>query len=296
MSASRSSSRRFRAPPLLALLAGGGLVLGLPTDAAARDDVLEAPPVLVSTKGGGDSWSTIAELIEAAEAGNPIACFQYADLLETGHLEVKADPARALDFYAQAAADDYAPALFRLAKIYHDALLGQRRDYGRALDYYRRAAAAGSVEATYNVGAMYVSGRGVKRDYAEGLAWLLLAAERGADAAPVDQVKQRLRKRPDLIAAAEKRLPQLRQELAAGAEGATTKTPPPAPGTPPALSVAPPAPDLPRIAPTAPTAPTPLPSLAPTRPMIGVPAIAFPPPPSPPAPPADPAPAPGGRR
>ncbi len=70
-------------------------------------------------------------------------------------------------------------ALFVLGERYENAE-GVERDYAHALDLYCGAAAQGHAEATYNIGWMFLNGRGVTRDDAVGAGWLRLAAERGA--------------------------------------------------------------------------------------------------------------------
>ncbi|MCC5025100.1 MAG: sel1 repeat family protein [Candidatus Synoicihabitans palmerolidicus] len=245
---------------------------------------MSPPPMLVSTTGGGPQWETIPEFAAAAAAkGIPLACFQYAQLLEEGDDDLPAAPERAIERYETAAAAGYGEAIFRLGKINHDGLLGQRKNYDRALELYPRAAVAGVPEAIYNVGAMYVSDRGVKRNYVAGLAWLLLAAEQGSDPGSVDQVKHRLRKRPEMITAAEKRLAGRKAEFTAP----SANTPGPVLQTKSA--------PLPSLAPTAPPLATPpvnniriapsRPTFTPSAPTIGMPSISIPQPAPKPIPP-----------
>ena len=56
-------------------------------------------------------------------------------------------------------------------------------DYTKALSLLGKAAEAGNVEATYHLGFLYHSGRGVKQDYDRACAWYQKAAHNGnADA------------------------------------------------------------------------------------------------------------------
>ena len=259
-------------------------VLGL-TVANARDAdrVIVSAPVIVSMDGGGPAWDTIPELIAAAEDGDALACFQYAQLLEVGD-QVEQDESKAFVFYQKAAFLNYPDAVFRVGKAYHDGLMGQPVNYTGAFEYYERAAYLSVPEASYNVGAMLVSGRGGKRDYVEGLAWLLLAAEHGTDPGSVDQVKARLKRYPDRIARAEKRLPEIKAEIANGHVPRDARKAPPPTLLPPAAPTMTPAPSIkPSIAP-----PT-LPSFGPgsTAPSIGVPKISIPKPNPPPAEPEE---------
>lgn len=277
----------------LVFLSGLAVLFGMagPALLSAQDE----RPVFLSETGGGVSWTDVDEMIAAAQAGNPAARFHYAVMLEEGlDGKVPRDPEQALAIFRKLAADGDHEALFRLGKIAHDGLLGQPRDYGDAMALYRRAAAGGNNTAMHNVGAMYVSGRGVKRDYVEGLAWLMLAAENGLGEASVEQVRHRLRKYPERIAAAERRLPLLKAELAELNPAFTASVATPA-SVPAPLDVPKPARDAgvppPRITPDA-TSPA-LPSLAPASPSIGVPKISIPPPtpaPEPVAPPTTPTP------
>lgn len=108
-----------------------------------------------------------------------------------------------------------------MGKLSHDGK-GVPQDYAAALDYYHKAATAGVAEAAYNIGSMYVSGRGVKRDYAEGVAWLIVGVDMGADPTGLEQVKEHLKGKPPLIAAGEKRAKEIKAELAGDKEDEST--------------------------------------------------------------------------
>lgn len=277
----KTNSPRPRRSTFLAI---GGLLLTVSGSVWAQDDVVQGAPVLVSTTGGGDvPWESVEELAAAAQAGDPKANFIYAQHLEFGD-QVDADPAGALEHYRRAAAADYPEAAFQLGKIYHDGLLGVREDQAEGLRLYRRAARLGSPEATYNVGAMLASGRGARRDYVEGLAWLMLAADRGSDPSnAVGQLRERLRRRPAMIEAAEKRYRELATELGKVASvqqpsttGATTLVPAPVPMTPAPMMAPKFEPAKVQVAPASP-------ALSPIggRPSIGIPSISIPAPPPP---------------
>lgn len=266
----------------LAILIAG---FALPVSAQDDDEVITAAPVLVSTTSGGPKWESIKELSAAAEKGDPDASFQYAQLLENGD-QVEVDEDKALIFYRKAAVQDHPDAVFRLAKISHEGLLGQPENQVRALDLYLRAAKLGVPEGAYNVGAMNASGRGTKRDYVEGLAWLLLAAEQGSD--PNDSVaavKKRLERYPHYITRAENRLAGIKAELAVAA---APRQPEKKPTVPAAIA---PKPTIAPIVAPSPIkfGPTPIsPSLIPSAPRIGAPTISIPPPkPAPPRPATD---------
>jgi hypothetical protein len=54
-----------------------------------------------------------------------------------------------------------------------------RGDYGRALRLIRPLANDGEASAQYNLGLMYVAGRGVEQDYVAAAVWFRKAAEQG---------------------------------------------------------------------------------------------------------------------
>ena len=268
MGAARSDRGPKRMPFSPTSLATRGIIALLltasavsPLSAAPKTNAKDAPPELVSTKSGGPKWSTIKELAAAADRGDAVAAFEYARLLETGAEQLPANPQRALEYYRRAAEAGHGDALFRLAKITHDGQLGVAVNYPEALALYRKAAAAGVPEAMYNIGSLLVSARGVKRDYVDGLAWLIVAAEKGADAqAGIQQVRERLKRRPETIVAAERRAEEIRDELAGKPrEEATAKFGPPALNAPAPLRPTIDPPQPPPVVIEKPTIPTPKP-------------------------------------
>lgn len=181
------------------------------TAAPKKEAPGDAPPVLVSTKGKGPKWKTLAQLQQFAAQGDPQACFELGMRCLEGD-EVPQDTPQAIALFEQAAKGGVADATFRLGKIYHDGL-GVPVDYVRALDYYTTAAQAGVLEAQHNIGAMLVSARGVKRDFVEGLAWLIVASRAGDPSDAETLVRTRLAKRPADIKAAEDRAAEIAKDL-----------------------------------------------------------------------------------
>lgn len=229
---------------LLSLLCLAPLTL---TAAKKKAEPADAPPQLISTKGGGPKWTNVTELQQFADKGDPQACLELAERCLEGD-GVPRDVAKATAFFEKAAKGGLADGWFRLGKIHHDGLAGAP-DYGWAIEHFTTAAKAGVVEAQHNIGAMLVSARGVKRDYVEGLAWLILAKQSGAPSDAEAQVRTRLAKRPAEITAAEKRAAELAGDLQnatvrATLTGKTTRPPalPPAPVAQPV--VVPPKPTL----------------------------------------------------
>lgn len=182
---------------------------------------IDTPPVMVSRDGAKPKWSNEEQLKRYAAKGDPQACFELAELILYGD-ESKRDLKQVVRLLEQAGSGGSSNAWFRLGKIYHDGLTGAP-DYGRALDCYTRAARAGVAEAQHNIGAMLVSGRGVKRDYVEGLAWLIVATKAGAVSEAEIQVRDRLAKRPAEIKAAETRARELIEKLSTATVQAVLK-------------------------------------------------------------------------
>jgi hypothetical protein len=220
----------------LTALALGLLPAAVPLRCRAQD---EAPKLLSTTGGSGrQPWKNLAELQNAAAEGNPGACLQLGFRHETGD-GVDQDYARARTLYEEAAAAGVADAIYRLGKLYQDGL-GVGSDPAYARDLYEVAALAGVPLAQYNLGIMLVSARGGRRDYVEGLAWLILASRNHIEAEGEKQVREHLAKQPGVIAAAETRAKELERDVAAR-KG--SKPPWPPPGLePPSLLPAKPAP------------------------------------------------------
>ncbi|MBR6467974.1 MAG: sel1 repeat family protein [Desulfovibrio sp.] len=56
---------------------------------------------------------------------------------------------------------------------------GIRQDYAKGIEWYRKAAAQGSAEGQHWLGVIYYEGTGVKQDYAKALEWFRKAADQG---------------------------------------------------------------------------------------------------------------------
>ena len=233
-------------PTLLHLLLATGLAAG-PAWAAKKDkpkaEPADAPPQLISIKGGGPKWTTVEQLKQFAAKGDPQACLELGDRTLEGD-GVPRDVPAAAALYEQAARGGVANGWFRLGKIYHDGLIGEP-EYGRALEHFTTAARLGVVEAQHNIGAMLVSARGVKRDYIEGLAWLIVAKKSGAASDAETQVRDRIAKRPADIAAAEARATEIGRDLAHATVRATLLNKPAGSAVPAVQKpvIAPPKPD-----------------------------------------------------
>lgn len=186
----------------------------------------DSAPVLMSRTGGGDSWADMKELEQAAAKGNPKAETQLGEMLLRGD-GIGKDEARGTALLEKAARAGQSAAAFRLGMLLMKGDAGVAKDPERALAYFRAAAAGGEAEAFFNIGAAYTNGRGVKRDYAEALGWLIVAKQKGAPANAETALRAQLKTRPEVVAAGEKRAQAIVREL----EGkkVVDLLPPPAP-------------------------------------------------------------------
>lgn len=209
-----------------ALAVSAGAELGVAQD---------SKPVLMS-RTGGNAWSNAKELEAAAKNKNPKALAQLGEMLLRGTGDFPQDAPRALAMLEQAARAGQAPAAFRLGMLLEngDPIANVAQDQPRALAYFRAAAAGGSAEALRNLSVIYSTGRGVKRDYAEALAWIILAKKRGTAGTVEADLRAHLRSlgHPEWIAAGEKHAPELEREIPQG--GMANYLPPPAPFNQPA--------------------------------------------------------------
>ncbi|HYC71028.1 MAG TPA: hypothetical protein VEB66_07475 [Opitutaceae bacterium] len=170
---------------------------------------------LISPDAGRPAWKSLKELEKFAEKGDPAACMELGQRLLDGN-GLAADLVRARQMFEKAAGAGVPDAFFRLGKIHHDGL-GVPADPGKGFEYFLEAARRNVPEAQYNVGAQLASGRGVRRNYVEGLAWLIVATESGAAGDGEAQLRARLKGRPADIAAGEKRAAAIIAAMAKGA-------------------------------------------------------------------------------
>lgn len=228
----------FRMLVALPLLGWSPLFGGQPKD--------EAPKMLPTTGGKiGIGPKTLPQLQKLAATGDPNACLQLGLRHETGD-GVAQDYLQAKTEYEQAAAGGVALAIYRLGRFYQNGF-GVVSDAAMAGELYRLAAMADVPLAQYNLGAMLVSAHGVKRDYVEGLAWLILASRNQIEADGEQQARAHLAGQPQVIAAAERRAAELRKEIDAR-HGTKPSWPPPAvDSVPPVPERSVPTPEKPRI-------------------------------------------------
>jgi TPR repeat protein len=119
-----------------------------------------------------------SEWIDGAKAGDAHAQHGLGMLYELGQGVPYADPTAAAEWYEKAAAQDYAPAINNLARLYADGR-GVQQNVPKAIELWSKAAAAGNITAQFNLGLQYASGSGVPRDMKKAADYMLQAADGG---------------------------------------------------------------------------------------------------------------------
>lgn len=132
-----------------------------------------------------DSRYNLSEAVSymerAADAGMPDAQFELAKLYEQG-IGVAADPARALELYQAAAAQDFPDALNDLGFLYYNGGLGLTADPAKALDYFRQAADMRHPEALFNYATLIDAGQIAGKGPDDAGQYLYLALRSGSQA------------------------------------------------------------------------------------------------------------------
>ena len=136
---------------------------------AAREGALGMPP---------DDAEAVRLYRRAADAGMADARANLAFMLETGR-GADRDPDAALTLLRQAADQGSAYARNRLGAALQNGGLGLPPDDREALRWYRLAAEQDYVDAAYNLGWMYLYGRGTDEDAAQAEKWYGRAAALG---------------------------------------------------------------------------------------------------------------------
>src|SRR5882724_1758788 len=111
-----------------------------------------------------------------ARAGDVEDCRSAATLLQADRSKAVA-PA-AVTACRRLAERGTASAQYNLGNIYLSGR-GVPRDYKEAVKWFRKAADHGEVDAQSNLGYMYAEGWGVPRDYKEAAKWFRKAADKG---------------------------------------------------------------------------------------------------------------------
>ena len=121
--------------------------------------------------------ATARDLMKAAaDAGNPLAAFNYGQML------IQSAPtggfAEALSYFRRAADKNVPDAEYALSQL-HAYGKGVEKDDAKARQWLTEAARSGHDLAQIELGIWLINGRGGAADPAEGFLWLKGAAERG---------------------------------------------------------------------------------------------------------------------
>ena len=114
----------------------------------------------------------------AAREGENHARWRLGVLIDTGEIAGKLE--EAVDFFQEAADDDYVEGVVSLA-VMQATGRGTKQDYPAALGNYMKAAQLGDDHAVRGVGVMLYNGQGVEANKEEAAAWFLVSAARGND-------------------------------------------------------------------------------------------------------------------
>jgi TPR repeat protein len=129
----------------------------------------------------GNNQTALMAFTKLADENNPVAEYWLGHMTEFG-LGVPRDPAKAIELYRKAAAQDVVAAESRLGEAYlrGDLVLP---DFAAAKSYLRRAAYHGDARAAMLLGQMYRIGQGVNPDAKEAYAWSEVATIEGGASA-----------------------------------------------------------------------------------------------------------------
>ncbi len=121
----------------------------------------------------GNYTAAVAELLPAAEAGDPQAQYIVGVILGHGYTG-KPDPEAGASWLQQAAEQGLVQAQMELARMYRTGD-GVAEDQAEMVKWYRRAAEQGDVGAQLFVADAYAYGHGVEPDLVEAYVWYEIA-------------------------------------------------------------------------------------------------------------------------
>ncbi|SFT33844.1 Sel1 repeat-containing protein [Sedimentitalea nanhaiensis] len=131
------------------------------------------------SEGRFDPTEAVAFLEKAAGAGSAEAQFELAKVYERG-TGVPPDPARALDLYQTAAAQNYADAINDLGFLHYQGGLGLAPDPQKALELFERAADLRHPQAQFNFAALIDDGLIESKGPADAAHYLYEALRSGS--------------------------------------------------------------------------------------------------------------------
>ena len=116
---------------------------------------------------------------------------QLGKILLHGEGGIPTDPVLAIELLKRAALGGSSEAAYELgnATIKGIGTENKEPNYNHAFGYYTIAAVKGDKKAQYQLGQMYLSGRGVPQDYQKSLTWIARAANQGYVLAQIELAK-----------------------------------------------------------------------------------------------------------
>jgi TPR repeat protein len=119
-------------------------------------------------------------LAAVAESGDAEAQFQLGLRYFTGK-GMKQDTSTGMKWLGKAAAQGHGRAMLVIGSIYEegDSATGIKQDFAKAAEWYKKSADTDLPEAQFQLGLLYVQGKGVKADPLNGAKWFLKAAAKG---------------------------------------------------------------------------------------------------------------------
>ena len=167
--------------------------------------------LLAGVVGCGPTQSSFEAARELAEQGDADAQAKLGRMYTTGE-GVPQDYVEAAKWWRKAAEQGDAHAQYGLGLMYANGH-GVPKDDTEALKWYRKAAEQGDAEAQSSLSGMYFFGIGVPQDYVEAYAWTSVAATNGGIAAKEGLPVAKAKLTPDQLAAAEKRIEELTEQI-----------------------------------------------------------------------------------
>lgn len=152
----------------------------------------EAPDALKHLAELGDD-EAYGKLCRLADGGDPRAQNVLGELYQHGG-GGNEGKARALEWYAKAAEQDYVPAQHNLGMLF----LGRGgSSEALARQWFAKAAERGYAPSQLQLASLCTAGRAGARDYVEGLKWLSVAAARleGAERDRIERLREALEAR-----------------------------------------------------------------------------------------------------
>ena len=118
----------------------------------------------------------------SAEMGNAIAQYNVAMMYCNGEA-VNVDYQQAAYWFGQSAAQEFAPAQYRLGEMHYFGRGGLERNLAMALSLFTTASDNGDPDAQMNLAMLLGSGEGVPLDTERALEWMSRARRSGHEAA-----------------------------------------------------------------------------------------------------------------